>query len=263
MKTLYQEDELPKQTLEKLGLIRNGKFTLEDEDLAALLSGRRTDLITLKDLRSDDLHIAELDARLSLHKNDQGEVVLKTHPIYKEARKHPLLSDAEADKLISGKTSHLQKDMMEGGQKKKRIIEYDPATKEFVDYNPETVIAPDKVNGYQLSDKQKNQFRLGDIISLPDGTSLQHRASERKGLISDNTALVLSVMLDGGLSYLLIRSIKNLLNSSSKQKAGQSEAYKAAFNEMEKRGVVKFDNQMEQGIHHFQQSRGYGRNTTR
>ena len=57
------------EELESIGLAKWGKLLLDEDDLQALLRGRRTDMLRLENLRFEGLHIAQLDTKLSLRQN--------------------------------------------------------------------------------------------------------------------------------------------------------------------------------------------------
>lgn len=263
MNSLFLEQELPLNDLNRLGLFKDGKLAIERDDLDALLSGRRTDLIIMSNLQSEGFRIERLDAKLSLDRSPDGKITVQLHPIYKEAQRHPLLMDVEAEQLELGKISNIQKtyDTPEG-KRKSRIIEYDTETKEFVSYDPDKVQVPEKVNGEALSDIQMELYRNGGLVQLSDGTLFQHRASERKGILSDRAALIFSVLLDGGLSYLLIRGLRNILNNPRQQKDEYSEAYNQVRRGMEKQLIESLppgpELQPKENNRREQHSRGYG-----
>jgi len=66
------------------------------------------------------------------------------------------------------------------------------------------------------------------------GTRLQHRAGESKGMLSDRSALILSVLFDGGISYLLMRGIRALRGEEGQQVDYNTAAYKEAFSAMQR-----------------------------
>jgi hypothetical protein len=235
MNANYKINDLPLAELERLGLYKDGKLIMQPDDRNALLGGRRTELISLHELKADGFQIDQLDAKLSIVPDWDGKLILKIHPIYKEAQRHPLLLETEADMLEKNLMSSISKTYNNPPAKSKTyIIEYDPETREFISYDPQQVTSPHKVNGETLSKKQKDDFRNGAVVTLADGTKLQYKATESKGILSDRNALIFSVLLDGGISYLLIRGIRHLLNSNKAQADGQTPAFQKAFAEMEK-----------------------------
>lgn len=234
MDRLFNEQDIPVEELSKLGLLSNGKPMLSQLDMDALLSGHRTDLITLHDLNGEGIHIKKMEAKLSLERNTAGEVSLQLHPIYRDVKKHPLLLESEAEELEQGKLTHVLKTYQEGnGKRKSWIIEYDPETKEFIAADPEKIKVPSMINGEKLTELQKEQYRNGSIVELADGTLLQRRASSRSGVTSNREALMYSLILDGGISYMLLRSLRNLFGSKSQQKDPYTEGYQRALQDMQ------------------------------
>lgn len=260
MKQTFDEHELPLKDLQKLGMADGKILRIWPDDLNALLGGRRTDLLKFHDLHADGFKIDEIQARLSLERGEDGKVSLKIHPIYKTAQQHPLLTDTQSEALLKGQSSIVTKDK-EG---KVLVVEYDPETKTFIDYDPEKITVPEKVNNETLKEGQKRDFRLGNIVELSDGTRFQHRANEKKGVVSDRKALVLSVLLDGGISYLLLRGLKNLTGSKDLQKEAYTSGYNQALKEMnEWKDQIQKEQQDVSQQNNAQQSRGYGRGLAR
>ena len=233
MKSQFNISELPINELAALGIYRENQLLLEPEAISSLLSGRRTTLISLNELKGQGFSIERLDARLSLHRANSGAVELLIHPIYKHPRAHPLLNEQEMSALISNERAFIAKAVeREEGRSTMYNIEYDKITRDFVGYDVSKVQAPERVNGMLLSEEEKSAFQRGELIQLTDGTKLQHRASEPKGMISDRKALVLSVLLDGGISYLLLQGIR-ALGEDSPQIDHRTPAFNAALSEME------------------------------
>ncbi|MDB5012390.1 MAG: hypothetical protein JWQ25_592 [Daejeonella sp.] len=264
MKNEQNQKLLPINELEQLGLVKNGRPLLKDEDLEALLSGRRTDMIALQDVHSKSFVIKQLDAKLSLSTNGDENPILNIHPIYKEVKPHPLLNKTERNQLESAQLQSVLKDFKENGRREKVVIEFDKDTREYVSYNPKNIQAPQKVNGISLSEKQKEAFKQGEVVELDVDTIIQHAATESKGIKSDRSALILSVLLDGGISYLLLRGVKNL-TGNSEQNHNFSEGYKKALEEMKSANSYFKDDFLEEDRADVKQqySRGYGSKSSR
>lgn len=265
MENQFRESDLPIGDLRKLGLMKNGKPNLSDEDIEALLSGNRTDLVTLQDLHGDGIHIQKMDAKLSLQRDANGHMSLQLHPIYRDIKKHPMLLEAEADQLEQGKLTHVLKTYQSGdGKKKTWVIEYDPETREFISSDPQKVRVPAKINGEKLSELQKEQYRNGEVVQLSDGTRLQRRASSRSGVTSNREALMYSLILDGGISYMLLRGLRNLFGSKNAQKDAYTEGYQRALQDMQQMQrtkqapVYQYENEQEQ-----QPQQAYGKGHSR
>ncbi|MGJ1390222.1 DUF4099 domain-containing protein [Sphingobacterium spiritivorum] len=271
MKYPINENEMPLNELEKLGLYKDGGFSISPENIDALLAGRRTDMLSMAGLNIDGFAIRQLDAKLSLSRNTDGTVQLNIHPIYREPQWHPLLSDDEEKALIAGEKHVVSKEQeIDGNKKKKVIIEYDDLTREFVAYEPDEVQAPIRVNGEELSEKQQEAFRNGEVVELKDGNKIQHSATDNKGIRSDRKRLILSVLLDGGISYLVFRGINNLKGRFEPQSEGYSEGYNRALTDMmmvdkkqKEKGNEQTVQDLVQNLRDTQQSRGYGRTVAR
>jgi len=271
MKYPINETEMPLNELEKLGLYKNGGFSISPENIDALLAGRTTDMLSMAGLNIDGFAIRQLDAKLSLNRNPDGTVQLNIHPIYREPQWHPLLSDDEEKALIAGEKQVVIKEQdLDGNKKKKIIIEYDDLTREFVAYEPDEVQVPIRVNGEELSEKQQEAFRNGEVVELKDGTKIQHSATDNKGIRSDRKRLILSVLLDGGISYLVFRGINNLKGSFEPQTKGYSEGYNRALTDMmmvdkkqRDKGNEKTIQDLVLNLQDKQESRGYGRSVAR
>ncbi|MBL1410103.1 DUF4099 domain-containing protein [Sphingobacterium faecale] len=271
MKYPINENEMPLNELEKLGLYKDGGFSISPENIDALLAGRRTDMLSMAGLNIDGLAIRQLDAKLSISRNELGDVQLNIHPIYREPQWHPLLSDDDEKALIAGEQHVVSKEQdIDGNKKKTVIIEYDDLTREFVAYEPDEVQAPIRVNGEELSEKQQEAFRNGEVVELTDGTKIQHSATDNKGIRSDRKRLILSVLLDGGISYLIFRGINNLKGRFEPQDEGYTEGYNRALADMmmadkkqKDKGNEKTVQDLVLNLRDKQESRGYGRGVAR
>lgn len=265
MDAIFREKDLPVSDLKKIGLYRNGYLDLDRENMDALLAGRRTDMIPLRDLKADGFRIPQLNARLSLSRQPDGNLDVMVHPIYKEAQKHDMLPNDEAERLQTGKLANIRKTYTDTeGKTRTVIIEYDGETREFISYDPSKVIPPDSVNNVAVTPGQQEDFRNGKIIELKDGTKLQHKAVERRGILSNRTGLLLSIIVDGGISYFIVTGIRNLMASKERQK-------EPTFNGLDVHGTA-LPNQRAGGngnivdsgpLSNQQQSRGYGRSSSR
>lgn len=265
----FKDNELPLGELEKLGLYIQGRILLSRDNINALLTGRRTEMTNFRDLKFDGLSIPELDAKLSLKKDQDGTVSLNVHPIYKVAKSHELLDENESQKLQNGEIDNIAKDQeVQKGKVRKIIIEYDEQTKEFISYDPEKVSVPLKVNSETLNEEQIDQFKTGQIVELSDGTKFQHTALNPQGIRSDNKRLALSVLFDAGISYLVYKGIQALKNRAAKfQNEGFTNGYNQAVADMKQKGELKDSNVTIQQLidKHTpnQESRGYGRSSSR
>jgi hypothetical protein len=223
---IFEEDDIPVAEFENIGLSKDGRISLAEYDLKALLSGHRTNLIRLHDLEDGDIKIMNLDAKLSLQRNQTGGLDLLIHPVYREMMTPAYVTDDEAEKLSTGELSTLDKVVEIAGEKKEVLIEFDKDTREFVITDTERILAPDLVNNEQLTAEQKRQFKKGKEVELPDGTKLRFSATAAEGIRSNRLHLIASLIIDGGISYVLFKGLKAL---SSKKEDKVSEDYSRGY----------------------------------
>jgi hypothetical protein len=232
----FNEKQLPVSELERIGLAAGSQLLLNVDDMKALMSGRRTGLLHLENLEGDNVRIKEIDAKISLQRDAEGKVALLIHPIYRKPQTPDFLEDFEAAELEKGEKASLLKTTTDGkGNKKEVLVEYDRETREFIVSDTELILAPDIVNGEFLTPAQKENYRKGKEVELPDRTVLSYSATDRHGIRSNKIALVASVLIDGGLTFMLYKGLNALFNKKQDpNEAGQlSPGYFNALKDME------------------------------
>ncbi|MEB2774588.1 DUF4099 domain-containing protein [Algoriphagus sp. D3-2-R+10] len=226
---------LPMKDLEIFGVVREGKFTIPEKEVTALKNGRMTDIVELSNLKGKDIHIDKLPARLSIVRGEDGNPALRIDPVYREPGIHPDLSEVERSQLIKKELANSKKSYVDKeGNIQSEIIEYDHRTNQFLSYNPRDIKAPQLVNGEELTPLQKKKYKEGETVKLADETEFQLSPSSPKGIRSNYKGLVLSVMLDGGLSYLLITGVQKILGKESQEEKAYSKGYLQAIKEVQK-----------------------------
>jgi len=257
---ILTEKDLPLEELKKIGLVDGEKPTLEKKDIQALLSGNRTGLLTLENFNYYGMEIASLNVKLSLAKNNLNEQTLVYHPVYKQAMYPSFVSMNEADELITGLRANIVKEVNRDGRDKELMVEYDHDTKEFVMTDTLRLKAPHEVNGIPLSPYQKERYRKGREIELEDGTRIQASTSSPDGIRSNRMALVVSLLMDGGISYLLLQGLKALTaeKGKSNQLSEKSPGFEAAKKQYEQQESGLSSTVLKQN-ESVLSGRGYGR----
>jgi len=256
----YQKDEIPLLELEKIGLAKNGRLNLQEDDIRALLSGSRTGMLRLENLIADGVHIEALDAKLSLKKSEQGKLDLLVHPIYLRPEAPSFLTDSEVEKLEKGEAVNIEHFAFdEEGKPKDLLIEFDKDTNEFIITDTSKILVPDMVNSEYLSLEQKERYRKGKSVELADGSIFQYAATDKHGIRSNKLALIASILVDGGLSYVLHKGLNALFNKKRDEKAAaqNSKGYDLAAQNMQAHENVKGKEQ--QASPKDEQERGYTR----
>lgn len=245
----FHEDDLPIKDLETIGLAAGGQLLFNVDDLKALLSGRRTSLLELRDLETDNIKIKSINAKISLKPNDFGKLDLLIHPIYRKAQTPDFLNETEATQLRKGEVASLLKITLDDhGTKKEMLVEYDPETKEYIVSDTEKILAPDMVNNEFLTPAQKENYRKGKEVQLTDGTKLNYSGTDHHGIRSNKLALVASILIDGGLSYMVYKGLNAMFNKKHEPKTAEklSPGYYQALKDIENQHGFK--------PHEFEQS---------
>jgi hypothetical protein len=237
-KEIFEEEDIPIAEFENIRLSKDGRITLDEHDLKSLLSGGVTDLLRLYDLQDGDSQIMHLDAKLSLERNEAGGLDLLIHPVYRDMMTPEYLTDSEAEKLAAGEVSTLEKIIEINGLKKDVLIEFDKDTQEFVISDTERILAPDLVNNEELTPEQKRRFKKGQEVELQDGTKFRFSATTAQGIRSNRLHLIASLLLDGGISYMLYKGLKAMSDKKDdKVTEDYSRGYYQALEDMNNQKV--------------------------
>ena len=231
---IFNEADLPLNDLAEIGLVSDGRVMLEEEDLKALLSGRRTQMLPLKDLEYADIRIASLNAKISLVSGVDGKPELMIYPTYLRSNPPEYLSEEESWALETGEEISFEKEIVDNkGQKKRVLVEFDRETNRFLETDEEEVEAPEEINGHPLTPEQKAKFKRGQEVEVPDGTKVQYTATTRELVRANRRALIISIIFDGGISYLLFHGIKALVGQKHDAASAElSESFKDTVQKM-------------------------------
>jgi len=129
-----------------------------------------------------------------------------------------------------GKKTWEVRDYAEGDRHERTFLfEYDRETKSFVGVDAEKITVPETLDGQQLTPEQKRDFREGRPIAMPDGTSAQASPKEKNGIRSNRRMLIASVLLDGGISFLLYHAIKALVKNRKTAEQKERDVYSKGY----------------------------------
>lgn len=232
---MITDKKLPMDDLKIFGIYRDGKFTIPEEQIKALKEGRMTDIVELRNLKGKDIEIEALPARLSIVRGDNGNPALRIDPVYREPNAHPQLLPDERQRLIKAEIANIKKNYVDKeGNVLTEIIEYDKETKQFMSYDPRKIKAPEAVNEHHLTPDQKRKYKEGEMVNLADGTAFQFSSMDKKGMKSNRSGLVLSVLLDGGVSYLLYTGLKRMIGQKSNEEKSYFQGYRDGINKVQK-----------------------------
>lgn len=231
----FSAQELPYTQLESLGLKKKDVLSLPPTDLNALLSGRRSSLTRFEGVDLPGLgKIPSIDAKLSLHRNNDNSVSLRIHPINKVAPNIFDLPEKEIQTLTDGsKDLIVSKVAKENGDKDDMIVQYDPETREYVGAYVKDNVPPRSINNVTLTDDQRNDWRNGKEIEVA-GEKVRVDLKNTIGFVGN----IAVIGLDGGVSI----AVGNILKSAAKNAETKNKEVKIEQTEFEtKHNLPKLD----------------------
>jgi len=171
----YQIEDVPWDTMAELGLDRE---TLEEIGaLDSLLKGYKTPML-IPILFNNWEAVSQIDARLQLRIDDDGELVVKVHQVCKKVdfRKkfngHKFTKEDRVNLLTSGNMGRVVDlvDMMTG-EVIPSLISLDRLTNELISLRMEFVRIPDMLSGVRLDLEQKQVLRDGKALFIENMVS--------------------------------------------------------------------------------------------
>lgn len=106
------------------------------------------------------------------------------------------------------------------------ILEYDDKAKSFNVIESGKIDRIKSVNGHPLSEEEKNELKEGNEILINEDTKLKVSPNKSNPLDSNKKLLILSMMLDGGISFILIKSLELLKEQQETKKMKEQIASK-------------------------------------
>ncbi|MBS9767661.1 MAG: DUF3945 domain-containing protein [Flavobacteriaceae bacterium] len=151
-KNLYEKD------LKDFGIDINSPKNKElKEDL---LNGNKSDLNTLTIQKDGDKF--EIDAKLSLRENEQGQKELRVHLYNRTVKNDINLSEKELNQLKRGEIIEKKIDG------KTQLVQLDKDINELMKINKKDLQIPDKINNIKLTEEQKSDLKKGKSIKVGD-----------------------------------------------------------------------------------------------
>lgn len=156
--------DLPYAQFEKLGLNKKNVLEMRAEDLASLLSGNRTSLLTFSvDLGNGQRF--ETDAKLSLFRNLDNSLSLQVHPVRAQIKNDIGATPEEMERLKKGEL--LIKDHTAlNGEKEPHYFQLDRETNEILRARVRDLAVPTAIKDVVLGPDQREQLRQGRTIEL-------------------------------------------------------------------------------------------------
>lgn len=131
------------------------------------------------------------------------------------------------------------------------ILEFDDTAKSFNVIESGKIDRIKSVNGHSLTEEEKLELKEGNEISINGDTKLKVSPSKSSPLESNKKLLLLSMMLDGGMSFVLIKGFELLKEQRESQKIKEQLATKeVAQNEAQ---VKELEKKLEENNNNYKQ----------
>jgi len=158
----FSIEELPEKQLELIGLSKKNILNMPPRTFNALMSGNRTSLIRFNKISVPGLEGGSLDAKLSLERKPNGNVSIRFHPINQMPKNTFNLTKDEIEQL-NNDTNFIRKQFAKG---REYLVGIDKQTKEYIAIDKNLIEAPEKINGIELTETQKKDFKEGKDIKV-------------------------------------------------------------------------------------------------
>ncbi|UFH31629.1 DUF3945 domain-containing protein [Chryseobacterium sp. C-71] len=171
----YQIEDVPWDTMAELGLNRE---TLEEIGaLDTLLKGYKTPML-IPILFNDGEEVSQIDARLQLRIDDDGELIVKVHRVLKKVdfrkkfKSHKFTKEDRVNLLNSGNMGRVV-DLTDTvtGEIISSLISLDRLTNELISLRMEFVRIPDVLCGVKLDLEKKKVLRDGKALFIENMVS--------------------------------------------------------------------------------------------
>ncbi|QMU26556.1 DUF4099 domain-containing protein [Adhaeribacter radiodurans] len=181
----FQIKDLPYSQFEQLGMSRKDVITMPAHELANLLEGRRTGLISLRIHLKEGMKPIEAQAKLSLTRNPDNTLSLGVHPILARPVNNIEANEEQWNKLLKGEAI-VKNSKALNGSIEPHIHQLDKETNEILSARLSAIQIPNAIKDTVLSVDQKEQLKKGlpvEIVnkSTKDINIVQIDLNEPKG----------------------------------------------------------------------------------
>lgn len=194
--------ELPYEQFELIGIKKEDFRAFPQATYQALLSGNRTSLMRFyfKDPKGEKV---QLDAKLSLQRNEAGMPVLFYHPVQKELKNNFNLSEKDFNTLKNNQSYFIEQTIAnKEGKKINTLITIDRTTNELVAINKDALQPPVMANGIALTKEQQLDFLTGKTIEV-NGAKFNLNPNNEVGMDARHTKFVTTRNARIDLDHLL------------------------------------------------------------
>ena len=175
----FKIEDLSENDLSKIGLTKEDISRLPKITYKALMSGGRTALMRIT--KNENGISKEIDAKLSLSKNENGTTQINLHPVNAIAQNIFNLGADQTAALELGKRKCIKTTHVVNGEEKKLLVYFDKDTNEYIGVEKDKITPPKKINGQELSSEHQQDLKDGKEITL-DQNKVRLDPTEETGI---------------------------------------------------------------------------------
>lgn len=157
--------DLPYSQFEQLGMTKRDVLNMKPDELANMLNGGRTSLLSLTIPLADGMKPIQADVKLSLIRNPDNTLSLGVHPIQQQPKNTIDATSEQWEKLLKGEA--IVKDAKAyNGTIEPHIFQLDKQTNEILSARINAVQIPNAIKDTVLSTDQKEQLKKGLSLEI-------------------------------------------------------------------------------------------------
>ena len=170
----YEAKDLPYKQFEKIGMTKREVLGMPPEDLKALLSGRTTNLQSIK-IKDQDVE-QSMNVKLSVQRFADGSLNLMIHPIRNVIKNDDKLNNAQLENLKKGETLIAPITSM-NSEKELHLFQLDQETNEIVKTRLNSISVPRYLMDIELTPQNQSDLLQGKTIKLEDKLGKTHEVA--------------------------------------------------------------------------------------
>jgi len=157
--------DLPYAQFEQLGLSKRDVIKMPPQELANMLNGHRTGLISLKIELGEGMKPIQAEAKLSLSRNPDNTLSLNVHPILARPTNTIDATPEQWERMLKGEP--IVKDSKSyNGTLEPHIHQLDKHTNEILTARINAILIPNSIKDTVLSPEHKEQLKKGESVEI-------------------------------------------------------------------------------------------------
>jgi len=157
--------DLPYSQFEQLGMNRRDVLNMPAQELANMLNGGRTGLLSLNIPLADGMKPIQADVKLSLIRNPDNTLSLGVHPILAKPTNSIGATPEQWDRMLKGEPI-VKEAKTYNGTIEPHIFQLDKQTNEMLSARLNAIQLPNAIKDTVLSTDQKEQLKKGLPVEI-------------------------------------------------------------------------------------------------